>query len=129
MSEMLTKNFSKAEMACKCGCGLCNPDPEFMAMVQKVRDLCRFSLSPSSGCRCKKHNSNVSKTPDSAHTPQDYDGYTHAIDIIFGNDSQCFAILKHAYTVGFTRIGINFAKKFIHLDNDKMKPQNVLFSY
>ena len=38
MVEMLTPNFSRAEMQCKCGCGLTHMDEKFMEMLQQLRN-------------------------------------------------------------------------------------------
>ena len=41
MAEMITPNFSRAEMRCKCGtCKRDEMDPEFMRMLQELRDIC-----------------------------------------------------------------------------------------
>ena len=35
---MITLNFSKSEMACRCGCGIYEMDDEFMRMLQELRN-------------------------------------------------------------------------------------------
>ena len=38
MADMITPNFSKNEMSCRCGCGLYEMDEEFMRLLQILRD-------------------------------------------------------------------------------------------
>ena len=38
MIDMITPNFSKSEMACRCGCGIYEMDDEFMRMLQELRN-------------------------------------------------------------------------------------------
>ena len=38
MADMITPNFSVNEMACRCGCGIAKTDPEFMLMLQELKD-------------------------------------------------------------------------------------------
>ena len=55
MADMITPNFSRAEMSCRCGCGLDHMDEKFMKMLQQLRN----ELGPlpvTSGVRCERHN-------------------------------------------------------------------------
>lgn len=126
----LTKNFSKSEIRCKCGCGLDSIDPILMEMAQAVRDECGFPIIITSGCRCVKHNKSklVGGKADSAHLPNKQ-GVCQALDIAFTSGAQLYAIMNAAFNAGFQRIGINFAKNFIHVDVDKSKPRNTIFRY
>ena len=126
--KMLTKNFSVAEMQCKCGCGICEIDPQFLVMLQFARDYYGKPMSISSGCRCHKHNKKVGGVADSEHTIQE-DGYSHAADILYQDDRELYHIVKSLMMAGFTRIGINRKKKFVHADNSKRKPQEIIFFY
>ena len=60
MADMITANFSVNEMACRCGCGTSEMDPEFMRMLQELRDQMQGPLRVSSGRRCDHHNDRVS---------------------------------------------------------------------
>ena len=60
MADMITANFSVNEMACRCGCGTSEMDPEFMRMLQQLRDQMQGPLLVSSGRRCDHHNDAVS---------------------------------------------------------------------
>ena len=60
MADMISANFSVNEMACRCGCGTSEMDPEFMRMLQELRDQMQGPLLVSSGRRCDHHNDAVS---------------------------------------------------------------------
>ena len=122
MVDMLTPNFSRAEMQCKCGCGLAHMDENFMKMLQSIRDKLG-PLSITSGVRCEKHNKDSGGYPKSAHLQ------SVGADIrIYG--PRALALVEHARRVGFSGIGIaqkgEHAKRFIHLD---ILPRQALWSY
>ena len=65
-AEMITPNFSRAEMSCRCGCGLDHMDEKFMKMLQQLRN--QLGLLPvASGVRCEKHNHESGSYLKSAH--------------------------------------------------------------
>ena len=51
MADMITPNFSVNEMACRCGCGIAETDPEFMLMLQELKDQMQGPLRVCIGCR------------------------------------------------------------------------------
>ena len=63
----LSRNFSRSEFECKCGCGFFKENPLLIATLQKIRDYAnRKSLNETdipmfvnSGCRCAAHNAAV----------------------------------------------------------------------
>ena len=122
MVEMLTPNFSRAEMECKCGCGLDNMDENFMKMLQQLRDKLG-ALPITSGVRCEEHNKREGGYPKRAHLQ------SKAADIrIFG--PRALALVEEARRIGFSGVGIKqkgeHAKRFIHLD---ILPRQALWSY
>lgn len=124
----LSKNLSTEEVKCKCGCGLDRLHPKTVELFQKTRDYCGYPLIVTSGCRCKKHNKAVGGVADSAHLPND-EGFCEALDIATPTPQVLYKVVKGLLLSGCTRIGINFAQKFVHFDTDKSKPQNVIFKY
>ncbi len=119
----LSKNFDSSEFACKCGCGYDTPDPELIRMLQAARDLYGKSMIISSGCRCIKHNRVVGGATNSAHITG------KAADILTPTGIDRYLIIKALIQAGFERLGINFNKKFIHVDIDCSKPSPTIFSY
>ncbi len=123
MIEMITPNFSFAEMSCKCGCGFApTPDDDFMRMLQRLRD--RLGPLPINSCaRCEEHNRKEGGYPRSAHLE------AKAADIrIFG--PRAIQVLEEARRIGFSGVGIKQngpkEKRFIHLD---ILPRIALWSY
>ena len=60
MADMIIANFPVNKMACRCGCGTAEMDPEFMRMLQKLRDQMKGPLRVFNGRRCEHHNDRVS---------------------------------------------------------------------
>ena len=60
MADMITPNFSKSEMSCRCGCGIYEMEVDFMRMLQELRDQMQGPLRVSSSRRCHLHNDQVS---------------------------------------------------------------------
>ena len=50
----LTKDFSRQEFACKCGCGFDRIDPRVVDMCQVIRDKLGAPVRINSACRCEK---------------------------------------------------------------------------
>jgi hypothetical protein len=128
MAAYLSKNLTEEEIACKCGCGLKKLSQRTIAIFQATRDYCGFPLYITSGCRCPSHNKAVGGVADSAHQPNTQ-GECQALDLRFGNSQQLYKIISGLIKAGCNRIGINFAKSFVHYDTDPGKPQNVIFKY
>jgi uncharacterized protein YcbK (DUF882 family) len=102
------------ELVCKCGCGLCLMDNDFMSKLEKIKDewysQSTNRLKITSGYRCHNHNRNVS-----IHASEDGSGpHTKgkAVDILIsGSDSKkLYRIAKKHMT------GIGISKNFIHMD-------------
>ena len=66
----LTKNFSRFEFTCRCGCGLDDIDMGLIQNLQKLRDLVGEALHVNSGCRCPAHNAVVGGEDHSFHLPE-----------------------------------------------------------
>ena len=108
----MTPHFSKAELTCKCGCGML-PQQDFMDKVEKLRLAVGFPLPVTSAARCPDHNAKVSGTGRTGpHTTG------RAID--FGvSGTQAYTVLSAAILAGFTGIGVNQkgGAPFIHIDD------------
>ena len=130
------RNFSRAELMCRCGCQRMEMDHEFMLKIQRMRAVSEKPFTVTSAFRCPEHNNNVSSTGyDGPHTTG------HAIDLqFFGNDA--FALLELVFTDSdewireFTGIGVSqkgsHGARFIHLDdlpNAPGQPRPWIWSY
>jgi len=73
----LSKNLSRHEFACKCGCGFDIADFKLVQILQQTADhflnikaemdIVVVSITINSGCRCKKHNEAEGGSKNSRH--------------------------------------------------------------
>lgn len=80
-----------------------------------------YNLKVNSGYRTHTHNSKVGGVSNSAHKTKD------AVDLRVLNNRARYDIVREAILLGFTRIGIH--KRFIHLDVDTTKQENIIWMY
>lgn len=63
----VSKNFSREEFACNCGCGFAAVDIALLCGLQELRDKSGKSITISSGCRCDERNKRVRGSSKSFH--------------------------------------------------------------
>ena len=63
----LTKNFSRYEFDCPCGCGTQMVDPELAEKLQRIRDVVGKKIKITSGYRCLKRNQDAGGGTNSRH--------------------------------------------------------------
>ena len=90
-----------------------NMSPEFLVALDNLRHECGFPFIITSGYRSIDHPIEAAKAVPGTHSRG------IAADIKITNGQQRYLILKKAYELGFTGIGI--AKDFVHLDT-RMSP-------
>jgi len=118
-----SKHFSDKELACRCGCGKNEVEPEFLEVLEALRLIYNKPMKVTSGFRCRAHNDRVGGHPYSSHC----EGL--AVDIAVPNSAIRHQLLWSIMHAGeFDGVGI--AATFIHLD---MKPRSgnvqVVFTY
>lgn len=96
-------------------------DEEFLEMIDFARQISDTSYRINSGYRTPAHNKKVGGKTGSSHTKY------CAADIHAADSVKRFKVLKGLIKAGFTRIGIG--KTFIHVDSDKDKSPNVVWTY
>ena len=115
----LTRNISRWEVACKCGCGLDTIDFLTATVVQEVCDHIAHNtdqtsvvLHINSGCRCEVHNKREGGAEDSKHlTGRAIDFWIEGIDP---------ALVYNYLTGRFPCVfGIGNYEDFTHLDTDE----------
>ena len=111
MDWSLYPNFKKSEFVCS-ETKECNMDPEFLEVLQSIRNVYDKPMVIASGFRSVKHSVEVVKPQRGEHT------YGCAVDIkVHGADA--LTLIHHALTFGITRIGVSqkgdMDKRFIHL--------------
>ena len=118
----LTKNISRHELACSCGCGFDTMDWETLNVVQEVCDWAaerldqdKVTLRINSACRCPKHNEAEGGSKNSQHMR------ARAMDIVIvGLDPA----LVHQYLTGrfVGKYGIGKYDSFTHIDTRSNGP-------
>ena len=96
-------------------------DPKLLEMIDEVREIYGKPIRINSGYRTEAHNRKVGGVDSSSHIKG------LAIDVSCTKSDDRFKMLTALIEVGFNRIGI--AGSFIHVDIDKDKSQNVIWTY
>ena len=122
MSQQLSKNIWRYEVACQCGCGFDTIDTETIGVVQECcdyfanhLDINRVYLTITSGARCSSHNEKVGGSKNSQHL------YARAIDFrIRGISPE--DVLKYLLNKYPDLYGIGDYGTFTHLDTRTGSP-------
>lgn len=64
----LSEHFSRAEFACKCGCGFATVDTKLLELLEAVREHFDQPVTINSACRCSAHNKSIGGAENSQHT-------------------------------------------------------------
>jgi len=103
-----------------------NCSVELLKKLDEARGVLGLPIKITSGYRTKKHNEYLGDkgyriSKNSSHLK----GY--AADILATDNAYRFKLLQALIEVGFVRIGIGGT--FIHVDVDKNKIQNIIWTY
>jgi len=116
----LTKNFSRNEFSCACGCGQSLIQMQLVEALQRARN--EFgSITITSGVRCPGHNRKVGGQQFSSHL----NGW--AADLHCFHSTYRFKLVEALRRAGFSRLGI--AQSFVHVDCDPNKTPGVIWLY
>lgn len=113
--SQLSKNLSRAEFACKCGCGFDTVDAELVRVIQDVRDHFGSPVVISSGCRCYEHNKRVRGAARSTHL----EGRGADIQVKGKTPKEVYEYLTGKYP---NRYGIAWHRSFVHVDTRSNGP-------
>jgi len=97
-----------------------NMDLDFLAKLDKAREYAEIPFVINSAYRSPEHPESI-KNPTSSHIKG------LAVDIRTTDSRTRYKVLNALIHVGFNRIGI--ADTFIHVDDDKDKSQQVIWTY
>jgi len=95
-------------------------DKDFLAKLDKAREYAKMPFVINSAYRSPDHPESI-KNPSSSHIKG------LAVDIKATDSRTRYRILDALMSVGFNRIGI--ASTFIHVDDDKDKSSDVIWTY
>lgn len=117
------KYFTKEEFRCSCGCGLGfdSMNSVFINKLDSAREYANTSFKINSSIRCAKHNKDEGGSKTSSHL------MGLAVDISTPTSREKYKILMGLIHAGFNRFGIG--SNFIHVDNDKDKPEELIWGY
>ena len=96
-------------------------DQDLLVMIDRARALYGKPIVVTSGFRTESHNKKVGGVKSSSHLKG------LAIDVACKRSKDRFKMLTALLEAGFNRIGV--ASTFIHVDVDKNKSQNVIWTY
>jgi uncharacterized protein YcbK (DUF882 family) len=108
----ISKNFSRSEYACKCGCGFDSVDVELNKVMQDLRDNYDLAITITGGNRCFTYNL---ITPGAARDSQHQ--YGKANDFIVDGipAEEVFDYLSEKYPAKYG-IGLYSNPSRVHLD-------------
>ena len=112
------RHFTVDEFNCQ-HTGENNMEPEFMEMVDELRDRCGFPFVITSGYRSPQHPIEAKKDVPGTHAQG------IAADIKITNSAHRYTIIREALAMGFAGIGV--ASDFIHVDTRGSSP--VIWTY
>jgi len=99
-------------------------DNVFLNLLDEAREKAGVPFKILSGYRTIEHNLLVNGKKNSSHL------FGLAADIYLPKSSRKrFLIINSLLEVGFNRMGIAFDKGFVHVDMDRSKDKNVLWTY
>ena len=103
----LSKNFSRHEFACKCGCGFDTVDAETLLVLQRIRD--EFGMIKiNSACRCEAHNAKIGGSKNSQHL------LGRAVDFApYGAD---VSAVREWTIETFPAVSVGKYNSFVHID-------------
>tara|TARA_R110002153_G_C13182487_1_gene485221 strand:- start:465 stop:821 length:357 start_codon:yes stop_codon:yes gene_type:complete len=110
----LSRNFSRSEFACKCGCGFATADSELVQVLEVIRAKFGRPITITSAARCEAHNKAVGGAKSSKHR----EGIACDIQIANINPFQVYHFLDKYEPDAY---GIGCYSTFTHIDVRKAK--------
>ena len=118
------KHFQRSEFVCP-ESGEEHMQESFLLKLDKARGISGvpYVITEGGGYRSPSYNAKIGGVEDSAHV------WGLAADIAAASSERRFHIMRGLILVGFRRIGISFDGRYIHVDDDESKPQDVMWGY
>lgn len=110
----ISKNFSRSEFACKCGCGFQTIDVDLIKILETIRSHFKEPVKINSACRCDEHNARVKGSQASKHKQG------IAADIIV-RDVKPYDVYLFLDSFMPNSYGLGLYKTFTHVDVRKIK--------
>ena len=110
----ISRNFSRSEFACQCGCGFATADIKLVHLLENIRSHFKTPITITSAARCPDHNKAVGGVKTSKHLQ----GIACDIQVesVKPYDVYCFVdgYAPNSY-------GVGFYESFTHIDVRKTK--------
>ena len=107
----ISKNFSRNEFACPCGCGFNTVDAELLSVLQnEIRNYYGQPITILSGCRCFQHNLS---TPGAARNSLHIEAKATDIQIPGVSPRAIYHYLNKRFP---TKYGLGLYSNRIHID-------------
>lgn len=114
----ITTHFTADELGCR-HCGRYQFHTGFTDHLERLREAFGRRMTPTSACRCARHNKTVGGHPKSLHVMDEpsHPGQTGtmAIDIATADGEYRGHLFATAWRLGWS-IGWNAKRNFLHLD-------------
>ena len=117
--EYFTRADGSDELECRCDNCKQTVKREFRELLNEAREIAGVPFTITSGMRCLEYNTKIGSKETSSHIKG------IAADIYYTDDLHLARIVHALSRVGFTRIGTNEEKRFVHVDFDGDKPDAV----
>jgi uncharacterized protein YcbK (DUF882 family) len=106
--------FTRAEFACKCGCGFDTVDAQLLEVLIDIRKYFAAPVTVNSGCRCADYNRKIGGAANSQHL------LGRAADIaVKGASPRAIAnFIENAHP---TTMGVGRYRTFTHVDSRTVK--------
>lgn len=117
---------------CIPACNLSDMDTDFMSMLDEARHISGIEAQKY-GCSCPYIITSAYRSPEWEKARGRSTTNSHpsrkAVDIKFASNQQLIFIVLGLIKAGFVRIGINWQRQFVHVDNALHLPHPTLFTY
>ena len=106
----LSRNFERAEFACRCGCGFDGVSMRLVSALQQLRDGLGKPVRVTSACRCAAHNKRCGGAAKSTHLSG------RAADVKVAGLTPADIAREAEEIPAFRDGGMGRYKTFLHLD-------------
>ena len=123
-----SKHYTEADFnRCTPSCSLQDMNQSTMDMLDKATDISGVKYRFTSAARTLEHEKSRGRAGTSSHVSRGNGAM--AVDIATPDSRTRFLVMKGLVGAGFTRIGINLASNFYHVDNSPNHDKRVIFTY
>ena len=126
---MSYRHFSQTDFdGCKPPCKIEDIHPDTLRKADAAREFAKIAFKVTSAARTLQWEISRGRPGTSSHV-YNASKKCRALDIRARNSHEVYRVVLGAMMAGFNRIGVNYEKNFVHLDDDPAKPPEVLFPY